>query len=693
VKSILTLFLAVTACASTDEPLATETITGALRTAAVDPLEPGPAAVSTGEYRFEAVVDPDVLAVRATEVWAQMWWPTTLEGRHPLIVLLHGNHGTCGRGENPRIDDRTTYTTTGTCPEGYVVTPNHMGYDYLASHLASWGYVVVSINANRGITAGGGVAGDNGLNLARGKLILKHLELLSAWNRGLATPPETLGVDLADKLDFDQLGLLGHSRGGEGIRAAYNLYRDAGSIWPERIGAVGFRGLFEIGPVDGQTSRVLDADGVAWNVILPMCDGDVSNLAGMKPFDRMLARDDEATPAPKGMFAIWGTNHNFFNTEWQTSDSSGCSGTGHVPLFGSTIAGSEPQRVAARYAAFGFFRSAVGVEVDATLGQTLDPSFTVPEALAAVTRVDRAYSDGLGAARSRIVEDFLAGPVAKNGGAFAAAGVTTTFGAVFEHDARLRSVLLGWTEDATADTWFEIPLGSVDASAFTTLDLRLALAPTAAQPGPVHVTLTATDAAGQVSAPIALDDYIALDKHGGHIVLPTARVPLAELAGIALPFDVTELASVRLTFAGSAAARVHLAQLRLSTAPATPVEPPPAPEPEPTPEPTPEPGPIVVATGNALALATGGSTTELAIDSAAGFPITDELPVLHVGGTTLVLGRYPDDGSTTRMLFQVTAAELAALRDGAEVRLDYGTDRPARRWVFGRLDKRRLLAR
>jgi hypothetical protein len=103
-----------------------------------------------------------------------------------------GNHGTCGRfdaGLGVRVDDRIDYTTSGTCPPGYVVAPSHAGYHYLAEPLASYGYVVVSINANRGVNAAPGVSGDAGLNLRRGRLVLRHLHQLAQWNNGIAWPP------------------------------------------------------------------------------------------------------------------------------------------------------------------------------------------------------------------------------------------------------------------------------------------------------------------------------------------------------------------------------------------------------------------------------------------------------------------------------------------------------------------------
>jgi hypothetical protein len=118
-------------------------------------------------------------------------------------------------------------------------------------------------------------------------------------------------------LDFSFIGLMGHSRGGEGMRAAVAQYRDAGSPWPARIGAVGFEALFEIGPVDGQTrSRILNAEDLSWNVLLPGCDGDVASLQGVRPLDRMLLITTERLILPKSSFEVYGTNQNFYNTEF-----------------------------------------------------------------------------------------------------------------------------------------------------------------------------------------------------------------------------------------------------------------------------------------------------------------------------------------------------------------------------------------
>src|SRR5215510_10941454 len=115
----------------------------------------------------------------ATELWARVYRPTDLNNApYPVLIFLHGNHATCGRfeGAGPgRLDINIQYTFTGTCPPGFVVAPSHEGYAYFAERLASWGYIIVSII---GDTRGGvypAVGVDRGLNLRRGRLILRHL--------------------------------------------------------------------------------------------------------------------------------------------------------------------------------------------------------------------------------------------------------------------------------------------------------------------------------------------------------------------------------------------------------------------------------------------------------------------------------------------------------------------------------------
>ncbi len=75
----------------------------------------------------------------------------------------------------------------------------------------------------------------------------------SASGTAASRRPGTLSA-LVGKMNFQQVGLMGHSRGGGGVRAAYALYNDASTGWQGRIGnLVTFRGIFEIGPTDSPT--------------------------------------------------------------------------------------------------------------------------------------------------------------------------------------------------------------------------------------------------------------------------------------------------------------------------------------------------------------------------------------------------------------------------------------------------------
>jgi predicted dienelactone hydrolase len=427
-------------------PVAAQTVQSA-----PDPTGRGPYAVANAEYKLPAKRDVLVAPFTVTELWARVYRPTNAKGARPVIMMLHGNHATCGRFDPSfpgRIDDDSTYTDTGRCPEGYVVAPSHDGYAYLANQLASWGYVVVSINANRGINAAWGDDEDFGLNLRRGRLILRHLVQLDRWNTSNAAR-KVLGFSLRGKLDFNQIGLFGHSRGGEGVRAALTQYRDMGSIWPSQFrNKPQIRALFELAPVDGQTNRVLNAEGAAWNVLLPTCDGDVSDLQGQRVFDRMITARAETVPSPKSMFTVEGTNHNFYNSEWQQSDSQGCySNDPKQPVvFDPAAAGSEAQRTTALYPVAAFFRAHLGADPAAVFGTLLDPAYRLPGKLNRVTRYRRTYTDNVARKGSIVLDDFVRTSGAGETGVGNAVGGLKYFAQspVPEHEPTSQFGVLGW---------------------------------------------------------------------------------------------------------------------------------------------------------------------------------------------------------------------------------------------------------
>ena len=89
----------------------------ALAQIAPDSTGRGPFKVESAEYKLPARRDVLVAPFTVTELWARIYRPTNATGARPLIVMLHGNHATCGRFDPAvpgRIDDDVTYTDTGT---------------------------------------------------------------------------------------------------------------------------------------------------------------------------------------------------------------------------------------------------------------------------------------------------------------------------------------------------------------------------------------------------------------------------------------------------------------------------------------------------------------------------------------------------------------------------------------------------
>jgi hypothetical protein len=659
--------------------------------------------VSSFEYYIPGILDTDVAPI-PIDLWARVYLPSGYSGRLPLVVLLHGNHATCGTdaGFGPaRRDDNIQYTLTGSCPPRYVVIPNHAGYDYLARPLASWGYIVVSINANRGVTAAPGELLDRGLNLRRGRLVLRHLKHLVQLDATANSP-------IYQKIDFSYVGLMGHSRGGEGMRAAYEQYRASGSPWPARIGTpINFEALFEIGPVDGQTGprsnpNRLNADGLAWTVLLPNCDGDVFNLQGVKPFDRMLLITNESPARFKATYTVWGTNHNFYNTEWQFSDSPGC--LGQTRLF-PRLLGSADQRVASSASFLAFMRGNVGASPVTAFNQNFDPQFALPAVVSDVTRVDRGYTDSPSATITKVFDDFPTSPT----NAYTAHGAQFALGPVSQHDISQRAAAVSWNNSGP-NVYFQsnapVPL---DLSAQRTLEFRVSrqchdlLCHNAgpASHSATNFSVQLFTGTGQASSPIQLQDYLSLTGPVGsltefagtlaHPILLTARIPLSAFAGA----DLTMVRAVRFVFDDTSSDEIYIANIRASSLGGGTSFVAPAALPTDDSVLTPDTQLDQNAVKSLTSLPSSPAlrdqaVVEVSLTSNRPFLPAGEILVLRIGDREFDVSRYADDGSTNGVTFVLTSAEFASLKQGDQITVKYGFGDAANGWRFGGIDKRML---
>ncbi len=707
----------------------------------------GPLPVASGSYDLGAQIDNLVLPgcqPRSgydckVDIRAQVYHPQTLSGTYPVVIFLHGNHGTCGRPYqsppdppgmlgNPRIDDNVAYTGTGHCPNGYVESPSYLGYEYLAQRLASYGYIVVSIDANRGITGGPGLGADRALIQARGILVLRHLQNLSRWNRHGGTPPH-VGVNLQGHLDFSDIGMLGHSRGGDGVRAAYDDYIAAGSVWPGMIeDPVTFKGVFEIAPTDflGNNSK-----GVPWTIIAGMCDGDVSDLQGVDVYDRDVLPPFESPQLQKSTFIVWGANHNFFNTQWQVSDGTDfdlpnyppiCTGAGNVAIYPMSP-GSAQQRLTTMSAALAFFRGNVGSAPEGDFNRNFNPWWGIPPSVTDEnntqqpypTRADRGFTPP---SAIKVFEDFT-GPTGTSSYGFPnqASNININHGRVPNHDPSLRAGAMSWSAGG-ANTFFQTNWTAAgrgtDISGYTTLELRVSR-----QNSSLNTT-AATDFSirlmgiGLLSGSLKLSRYIdpnfagrsgeqsllqgpvGSTFGGAHPILQTVRIPLADFPG--WQSVRKSVHGIRLTFDQTNQGAIYVANIRLSNSPvnlATTQDTEQLIEEVQQSEQTPAHS-VLLRAGTvtsiryqaSLAQRDGAAGVEIEVSSPQAFPVRDSLLTLHIGSQYFTTSRYASV-DLHRVVFSLTAAEYASLSGADAVIVQYGKHPGGAIWSCGRLSGER----
>jgi hypothetical protein len=253
--------------------------------------------------------DPTRLPINGT-----VWIPEG-PGSFPLVLVVHGNH------------DMEEFSDPG--------------YAYLGEHLASRGFITVSVDEN---FLNGTWSGDmHGKELpARAWILLEHLKQWKDWNSKSGNP-------LFGKVDLGRIALVGHSRGGEAaaVAAAFNRL----SRYPEdgRVAfdfRFGIRGVVALAPSDsfykpeGEPLRLTDLD---YLVIQGAHDADVAKFMGSSQYQRV--KFAGADPHFKSALYVDRANHGQFNTVWGERDMTLYAMQNVKPL----ISGEDQRRIAKVY--------------------------------------------------------------------------------------------------------------------------------------------------------------------------------------------------------------------------------------------------------------------------------------------------------------------------------------------------------
>lgn len=199
------------------------------------------------------------------------------EEKFPLLLIVHGSHD--------NINEENRFDT---------------GYEYLAASLAQKGYVVIGLDVSKAYIW---KYGDNDDNEKIRAITAEHLKSLKKAAEG---DKSCYPISLKNKIDFNKIGLIGHSRGGETI---LDIADDISGV----EGKV--EAILAVAPTFSFSEKKRPDCDVA--VVVPEYDGDVVGLDGFQMYDAFKNSGSEYFNA---LVMLLKANHNYFNQNIQVND-------------------------------------------------------------------------------------------------------------------------------------------------------------------------------------------------------------------------------------------------------------------------------------------------------------------------------------------------------------------------------------
>lgn len=200
------------------------------------------------------------------------------DGKFPIVLIAHGSY------QNEK--------------EGYRFDT---GFKYLTEELAKNGYIAISMDVQNAYLW---KFGDNDDAKKITYITDEHIESLKKANAGEI---EGYGINLKNKLDFENLALIGHSRGGGTI---FEIAQEQ-SNKNQSISA-----LLSIAPTEPNI-EYSDID-INTSILVPEYDGDVVDLSGFYIYDKLTSKKREHFVQ---LTMLEKANHNYFNNNISFNDS------------------------------------------------------------------------------------------------------------------------------------------------------------------------------------------------------------------------------------------------------------------------------------------------------------------------------------------------------------------------------------